>query len=78
MAVVKRFEITVLMATKPGVAGMILTDRCVVEAEDTADAARKYAALFPLPDEDEDYTAEVKADPCAVCGTAQYLKQDES
>jgi hypothetical protein len=76
MAVVKRFEITVLMATQPGAAGMMLTDRCVVEAEDTADAARKYAALFPSSDEnedsedDEDYTAEIKADPCAVCGTA--------
>jgi hypothetical protein len=65
----KKFEITV-MAENPG-GQMIMMDRCVLRAQDTADAARQYAQLFPSNQPDPGERGR-----CADCGDNMTVAAD--
>lgn len=43
----KRYEIQVIVNVGTTLEGAVLVDRCTLEAETLAEAAYKYAALFP-------------------------------
>lgn len=72
----KQFEITVL--ARQGEDPYSLADRCTIDAEDTADAARKYAGLFAQQEEptSEDYDPGPEIDDQG--GMSEYYETDPS